>query len=136
MSDLTFDVNCTYCKKSLMDPYRMIKNKPSIRLIMKTESVETSIRLSSIYGDYEYITDVKLKKGDVVDFFCPSCKANLISKEECVECHAPMVDLRLAIGGKVCFCSRNGCKNHSVGFVDMTSALSTFYDKYKYDKGI
>ena len=135
MNDLTFDVNCPHCKKSLMDPYRMIKNKPSIRLFLKTENGEGSIRLSSIYGDYEYITDVKLKKGDIVTFLCPSCKTDLVSKEECTECQAPMVDLKLSIGGKVCFCSRNGCQNHSVGFVDLSSALNTFYDQYKYDKG-
>jgi len=135
MNDLTFDVNCPICNKSLMDPYMTINDKPSIRLIMRIGDIEGPIRLSSIYGDYEHKTNIKLKDGEVVVFKCPYCLTELKSNEECAECHAPMVDLKLSIGGKVCFCSRNGCQHHSVGFVDLSSALNTFYEKYKYGKG-
>jgi len=132
MNELQFDVNCPHCKRSLMDPYRMINNKPSIRVNIKTQDGSGSIRLSSVYGCYEYFTDVKIKKNDLVEFSCPHCKEILNTLDKCSECDAPMVNFKLSIGGIVCICSRGGCKNHSVGFVDLSSALNSFYQQYKY----
>ncbi len=132
MNELQFDVNCPHCKRSLMDPYRMIHNKPSIRVNISSGDKSGVIRLCSIYGCYDYLTDVKLKNGDLVEFTCPHCKEILNSQEKCSECEAPMVNFKLSIGGMVCICSRSGCKNHSVGFVDLSSALNSFYHQYKY----
>ena len=132
MSELSFDVNCPHCKKSLMDPYRQVSNRPSIRLNIEAGEQKGLIRLCSIYGCYEYISEITVNQGDIARFSCPHCKKELSSKEICEECQAPMVDLKLSIGGIVCICSRSGCKNHSVGFVDLSSALNTFYQHHRY----
>lgn len=132
MSELSFDVNCPHCKKSLMDPYRLLNNKPSIRLNIEIEEKKGIIRLCSIYGCYDYFTDLTLTEGDVAKISCPHCDEYLTSKEVCNLCGAHMTDIKLAIGGKVTICSRVGCKNHSVGFVDLSSALTTFYQQHRY----
>jgi methionyl-tRNA synthetase len=132
MSELSFDVNCPHCKKSLMDPYRLLNNKPSIRLAIKIGNNEGLVRLCSIYGCYDYFTDLEITDGVVSEFSCPDCKKALTSAEVCDICQAPMTDMKLDIGGKVTICSRSGCKNHSVGFVDLSSALNSFYHKHSY----
>ena len=60
------------------------------------------------------------------DMNSPDCMEELSSMEVCEECQAPMGDLKLSIGGLVYMCSRSGCKNHSVGFVDLSSTLIHF----------
>ncbi|MBT3302928.1 MAG: hypothetical protein HOD63_03055 [Bacteroidetes bacterium] len=132
MSELSFEVNCPYCKKSLMDPYRLLNNKPSIRLNIEFEGNKGLIRLCSIYGCYDFFSDLEIKDGDIAKFSCPHCDEHLSSKEFCSICEAPMTDMKLAIGGKVTICTRSACKNHSVGFVDLTSALNTFYHQHRY----
>lgn len=132
MSELSFDVNCPLCKKSLMDPYRLLNNKASIKLNIEFEKQKGFIRLSSIYGSYDFFMDLKIEEGNIVRISCPHCEEQLISKEICNLCDAPMTDLKLAIGGKVTLCSRAGCKNHSVGFVDLSSALNSLYSLHQY----
>lgn len=132
MVELGFEVNCPHCKKSLMDPYRQINNKPSIRVRISINDQIGTVRLSSVYGDYDFVSDLTVNKGDIAVFICPHCEKELNTKEECTECGAPMIDFKLSIGGKVCICSRSGCRNHSVGFVDLSSALNSFYQHYNY----
>lgn len=133
MSNLySFDVNCPHCGKSLMDPYNLINGKPSIRLNAKCGDSSGVIRLCSQYGCYEHATNIESADGDIVEFFCPMCNQQLVKKEGCEKCGAPMVPLALEIGGKVNFCSRKGCKAHNVAFEDLSHALHIMYNKFGY----
>jgi len=129
---INFDVNCPKCGKSLMDAYTTLLGKPSIKISIETENGKGTLRLCSIYDCYTHQADVEIRPKEIVKFYCPSCNENLSSEVKCEVCEAPMVSFKLEIGGKVNICSRRGCKNHSVNFVDLSSALDMFYHKYGY----
>jgi len=119
-----------------MDKDTLVDNEPSIRLKVQTNKDKGFIRLSSVYGSFNYLCDFVPEKGTVTRFYCPACKGEITGKINCEACNAPMVPLHLDIGGKVAFCSRAGCKNHSVEFQDLSNALRKFYQDYGYHKNI
>ncbi len=123
-------VNCPVCNKSLMDGSKKVDNEPSIGLIIKTKRAKGLIWLSSIYGSYNYISEVDTPNGEVADFYCPHCHAHLQSSLTCKICDAPMADFNLDMGGRVSICTRSGCKNHSVEFEDLSVALKKLYQEY------
>lgn len=127
-----FEVNCPHCKKSLMDPYQPLHKHPSIRLKVVGQNGEGTLRLCAIYDCYDQNSELELVKDELVKVYCPSCNADLQSNMTCEVCSAPMVNFTLEIGGKVNVCSRKGCTNHNVNFVDLGSALDILYDKYGY----
>ena len=131
---ISLTVKCPYCDKSLMDEGRLINNKPSIMLSIQTAIHQKGmIWLSSIYGDYNFISEFPIPDGEIVDFFCPHCHQNLKRKKiECDVCGAPIVSLSCSIGGRVSICSRSGCKNHYVVFEDLDTTIRKFYDDYGY----
>ncbi|HPD65816.1 MAG TPA: hypothetical protein P5050_11085 [Bacteroidia bacterium] len=129
---ITFDVNCPECGKSLMDAYNLLMDKPSIRLTIETAKGKGTIRLCSIYDCYAHTSDIEIEGGEIVNFFCPFCHENLNTEIKCELCEAPMVSFKLEMGGKVNICSRKGCKNHNVNFVDLSAALEVFYNKFGY----
>jgi len=133
---INFEVNCVHCNKSLMDAYNTLLTKPSIRVNIESEAGKGILRLCSIYDCYTHTSDVEIKPQEVVKFFCPSCNESLYSDIKCEHCEAPMVTFKLEIGGKVSICSRRGCKNHNVNFVDLASALDVFYNKFGYGQNI
>jgi len=113
-----------------MDKEYPVDNEPSVKLKIRTEDAEGFIRLSSVYGSYNYVCDFQPKKDNISRFSCPGCGALITSEIKCDLCKAPMVPLFLDIGGKVAFCSRAGCKNHFVEFEDLSNALRKFYQEY------
>lgn len=127
---ISVKVKCPICNKSLMDEEHLVDNKPSIKFDIDIQGTKGTINLSSIYGSYNYRTDIDIPKDTVAEFSCPHCRAKLETKELCGDCDAPMVNVCLDMGGKVTFCSRNGCKKHSAEFEDLTSALRKFYHDY------
>lgn len=129
---ITFDVNCPECGKSLMDAYNTLMDKPSIKLNIEAKNGKGIIRLCSIYDCYVHTSDILLEGGEIVKFYCPFCHETLNTEVKCELCEAPMVSFKLDMGGKVNICSRKGCKNHSVNFVDLSAALEVFYHKYGY----
>lgn len=133
---IIFDVNCPHCKKSLMDPYNPINGTRSIKLNVEGKSGKGIMRLCSIYDCYNHKADIEIEENEVTTFLCPSCNENLAINLSCEICEAPMVQFKLEMGGKVNICSRNGCKNHNVSFVDLTSALNVFYHKFGYGNTI
>lgn len=128
---IALQVKCPHCRKSLMDDEALLNDHPSIKVNIVTPEERGVLHLCSIYECYEHQTDVELKKGTVVDFYCPICNKELLVNEECNICSAPMVNFVLKVGGRVSICSRNGCSNHYVAFQDLSSELSKFYDVYE-----
>lgn len=127
---ISVNVKCPVCDKSLMDDTHNVDNKPSIQFDIKVAGQKGQINLSSIYGSYNYRTNIEIPQREVAEFYCPHCSANLLTSEKCTDCSAPMVKIYLHMGGKLTFCSRNGCKKHSAEFEDLTSALRKFYHDY------
>jgi ssDNA-binding Zn-finger/Zn-ribbon topoisomerase 1 len=127
---ITINVNCPSCGKSLMDAKKLVDNEPSINLIISTKKDKGLIWLSSIYGSYNYSSEVETPGGELANFHCPHCRTELTSKTLCNICQAPMVDFNLDMGGRVSICSRSGCKNHAVAFEDLSLALKTLYQEY------
>jgi len=114
-----------------MDEEYLLNDHPSIKLNIVTQEDRGTIHLCSIYECFDHKADIELKKGEVVDFYCPLCNKDLLVKEECSICGAPMVNFVLKVGGRVSICSRNGCVNHYVAFQDLSTELSKFYDVYE-----
>ncbi len=129
---MSLKVKCPECGESLMDHDQLIDNESSIKLNIEVEDRKGNINLSSIYGSYNYKSDVELKQDEVVSFFCPHCTAQIISEVNCLTCKAPMIPFYLHMGGKVSICSRTGCKDHKVEFDDLSVALNKLYQEYGY----
>lgn len=129
---VSLNLKCPVCGESLMDHKQLIDNEASIRLIIEIDNKKGVIRLSSVYGSYNYLSDIDLPKNEIARFFCPHCKSEIKSDEVCSICHAPMIPFHLNMGGKVSICSRVGCKNHFVEFNDLSVALKKFYQEYGY----
>ena len=127
---LSLQLKCPNCNASLMDADHPIDNEPGIRLLVECEGNRGTIRLSSIYGSYNYSSDIELPKDSLARFFCPSCTLEITSDNTCVSCDAPIVPFYLDMGGKVSICSRSGCKNHFVEFEDLSNALKKLYQDY------
>ncbi len=129
---MALKLKCPVCGASLMDEDRLVDNESSIRLNIMIGERKGSINLSSIYGSYNYYTDIDIKKDEIAEFSCPHCGAQIKSDSECLTCGAGMVPLYLDMGGKVSFCSRSGCKNHKVEFEDLSIAMNKLYQEYAY----
>lgn len=116
-----------------MDRTFTVDNEPSIHLSIEAGNRKGNIRLSSIYGSFNYQCDVSLKPEEIAIFSCPKCKETFTGDTKCTICNAPMAHLYLDAGGKVRFCTRNGCKNHTVEFEDLSTALSKLYSDFNMD---
>ncbi|RLD60967.1 MAG: hypothetical protein DRJ01_08780 [Bacteroidetes bacterium] len=127
---VTLNLKCPVCGESLMDHDKLVDNEHSVRLIIKTPTNKGIIRLSSVYGSYNYISDINIPKDEIAEFYCPHCKSQITSKKECDSCGAPMVPFNIEMGGQVNICSRKGCKNHLMEFSDDNVALKKLYEDY------
>lgn len=134
---LSLKLKCPKCGHSLMDPGHPVDNEPGIRLKVECEGNSGEVYLSSIYGSYNFKSDIDLPKETIATFSCPHCNEPFESDSKCLTCDAPMVPFYLDMGGKVSICSRSGCKNHFVEFDDLSVALKRLYQEYGYaGKGI
>ncbi|UCG27589.1 MAG: class I tRNA ligase family protein [Bacteroidales bacterium] len=129
----SFSVKCPYCGKVLNDDHHMVNNKPGIRLKVQSSREEGMLWLCSVYGSYDHETELEIADKAVTLFFCPHCEKPLAGKDECEECGAPLVHLKVIEGGKVIFCSRRGCRKHYIAFENLSSTLKQFYDEYGYE---
>jgi len=110
-----------------MDPKKLVDNCPSVKLKIKIGEEEGIIHLSSVYESYNYTCNIETPKNELIQLYCPHCNSEVKSKIECEVCDAPMIPLDLEFGGNVTICSRVGCKNHFVKFVDFSFALKKLY---------
>ena len=124
---ISLNVRCPVCSKSLMDEEVLVDNSSSIKLKTEIRNKKGLIRLSSVYDSYNFVSEIPTPKNEIAFFFCPHCNSEITSNLECDLCQAVMIPLELDLRGKVSFCSRVGCKNHSVWFVDFSFALKKLY---------
>ncbi|MCF8368334.1 MAG: hypothetical protein K9G76_04770 [Bacteroidales bacterium] len=127
---VALSLKCRFCGETLMDKGTLVDNEPSIKLKVKCGSQQGTINLSSIYGSYNYKSDIEIPKNEIAEFTCPHCSKLVNSEAECLTCGAGMVPFYLDMGGKVSICSRSGCKNHHVEFEDLSLALKKMYQEY------
>ena len=125
-------LKCPQCGTSLMDETKPIDDRPSVKLRIGVGDRQGDIWLSSIYGSYNFEANVEVQQGEIAEFFCPHCQAQLLAKENCYACNAPLISFYLIEGGKVSICSRAGCEKHSIEFEDLDVALQHFYDDFAY----
>lgn len=119
-------VKCPNCGKSLMNPGHEVDKLPSVDLKAKVGSKVGHIYLSQIYGSYNKdFEDVDDISGSVAEVSCSKCH-NPFPVHRICECKAPMVGFNLELGGIIKICTRNGCKEHSLEFVDASHAFSLF----------
>lgn len=132
---ISLRVKCPVCGKSLMDKDKLVDNKPGIKLNIEFGESKGEIWLSSVYESYNHYTAMDVQNEEVVKFTCPECNSSLDYIEDCESCKAPLIKFNLDMGGKITICSRKGCKNHFVGFVDLSVALKKFYNDHGYSAG-
>ena len=106
------EVHCSRCNHSLMDPKHLIDGHPSVRVTISFGQEHGWIRLSCLYGSYNFESESETPMDTVAHFFCPHCHAELNGASNCPECGAPMVPMIVRGGGMVQICSRRGCKGH------------------------
>ncbi len=131
-SHVSLEVQCPFCMKSFMCEEHKLHHYPSIKLNVMTPKQRGTIHLCSVYECFDHFSDIDIPDKTIVEFTCPHCNKELLVKEECKICGAPMVSLTLKTGGRVNICSRKGCSNHYVAFEDLNSELLSFYEKFKY----
>ena len=131
---IALTVKCPHCQATLMDNDFRINNKDAIKLNIRISGDQKgSIWLSSIYGDFNYTSDLKIPEDEVVQFYCPHCSSLLNrSNISCDLCGAAVVSFNCVVGGRVNICSRNGCRNHAVVFEDLDTAIRKYYDEFGY----
>ena len=130
---ISLKVKCLKCEKSLMDTKTLVDNMPGVKLNISFDDQKGVIHLSSIYGSYNYTTNLKIPPGIEAEFSCPHCKEIFTSDLKCEECSAHMVPLGVdGERGIVRICSRAGCKKHTVEFDDLPHALEYFHMIYDY----
>jgi NADH-quinone oxidoreductase subunit E len=106
------DVSCPRCNRSLMDETFAIDGYPSIKVSVSFDHEDGWLRLSCLYGSYNFSTELDIPGDAVVKFNCPHCRVQLPSASCCPTCEAPMVPMLVRGGGIVQICSRQGCRNH------------------------
>jgi len=106
------EVSCPRCNRSLMDETFAIDGYPSIKVSVCFDHEDGVLRLSCLYGSYNFSTELDIPADAVVKFNCPHCRGQLPSASYCSTCEAPMVPMLVRGGGIVQICSRRGCRNH------------------------
>ncbi|MFA6566870.1 MAG: NAD(P)H-dependent oxidoreductase subunit E [Victivallales bacterium] len=110
-------VSCPRCNHSLMDENAIIDGYPSIRVTASFSRKHSSLRLSSLYGSHNILTEQDIAPGTTVDFICPHCHERMTGDWECAECGAPLANMIVHGGGTVQVCTRRGCKGHMLELV-------------------
>ena len=111
------NVNCPHCNHSLKDETFSIDGQPSIRVIISYNHKQGWLRLSCLYGSYNFACEFDVPMDSIATFICPHCNVEFHSTLDCSICAAPMVPMFVDGGGIVQICSRRGCKNHLLDLV-------------------
>jgi len=119
-------VKCPDCNNSLINSELRIDGLPSIGLKAKVADKMGHIYLSQLYGSFtkrfENVDDIE---DSIAEFSCPHCYKPFPVQGTC-DCKAPIIAFALQIGGIIKICTRNGCSNHSLEFVDPGHAFALF----------
>jgi NADH-quinone oxidoreductase subunit E len=106
------NVNCPHCNHSLEDETFVIDGYPSIRVTISSDHKQGWLRLSCLYGSYNFVSEFDVPVDSVACFLCPHCGVEFPSTLDCSVCDAPMMPMLVDGGGIVQICSRRGCRNH------------------------
>ena len=106
------NVSCPHCNHSLKDETFAIDGYPSICVTISSDHKQGWLRLSCLYGSYNFASELDIPADLTVSFLCPHCGVELAGPSDCSVCAAPMVPMLVDGGGMVRICSRRGCKNH------------------------
>ncbi len=105
-------LSCPRCNHSLMDDASPIDGYPSVRMTISHDRRHGWVRLSSLYGSQNVLSEHEIPTGSEATFFCPHCHAELNDTSNCTTCGASMVTMIVQGGGTVLICSRRGCNSH------------------------
>ena len=133
---LSLSLKCPHCGVSLMDTNTPVDSEASISLNIEISGKKGKINLSSIYGSYNYICNIENPLDEIAVFTCPHCGKDIKTSTDCKVCKAPMAALVLDIGGMISYCTRSGCRNHSVEFEDLDNALRKFHQVYGFESSL
>jgi NADH:ubiquinone oxidoreductase subunit E len=106
------EVSCPRCNHSLMKPEHPIDNQPCIHVTVSLKRQHGWLRLSSLYGSYNFESEFEIPIDAEANFFCPHCHEDLVGSSECPECGAKMILMIVRGGGTIQICPRRGCKGH------------------------
>ncbi len=109
---LVLELFCPHCRAPLTTGAKV-----KLDAHVKDTNQDGEVLLSAIFGDYSIETELKIKKGDLVEFRCPKCDMSLLLAITCKLCRAPMTSLNIRDQGYIEFCSRCGCQGHALGGV-------------------
>lgn len=133
---LSLSLKCPHCSASMMDAEKLVDNEASIALQIEIADKNGKINLSSIYGSFNYYCDIENPVDSIALFSCLNCGKEIKTSSECKVCNAPMASLVLDIGGKVSFCTRSGCQNHTVEIDDLDNVLRKFHQVYGFESSL
>ena len=109
---IPIEVSCPRCNHSLMKSEHLIDNRPCIHITVSLKRKHGWLRLSSLYGSYNYESEFEIPLELRANFFCPHCHEDLVGSSECPECGAKMILMIVRGGGTIQVCPRRGCKGH------------------------
>jgi len=114
----------------LQDEKVKIHGDAALKVKIKTRGKEGMLYIDPVYGRYDNIEEnIILKKGDVVEMFCPECGVDLRDIDEiCPSCSSPMFIFHLPRGGIIEGCSKNGCLFHKLKIVDAEKQISRLFE--------
>jgi len=111
------DVSCPRCNHSLMDADFVVDDHPSIHLSVCFDHKHGWMKLSSLYGGFNMVSEHDIPASTVVSFLCPHCHGQLIGRHPCPVCEAPMAPMMVRGGGIVQICSRRGCRHRMLDLI-------------------
>ena len=80
------EVSCPRCNHSLMKPEHLIDNQPCVHVTVSFKRKHGWLRLSSLYGSFNFESEHEIPIDAEVHFFCPNCHEDLLGSSECPEC--------------------------------------------------
>lgn len=107
---LLMKLECPQCRELLTEGGEVV-----LDAYVEATHQDGQVALSAVFGDYSLRTDLEIPEGAVASFRCPRCDASLMVAAHCKLCGAPMASLNIEETGYLEFCSRRGCKAHSIG---------------------
>jgi hypothetical protein len=119
---------------SLLDPDKKMSGKPALTAQVRLRGATGLIHFNPYYGVFEYISELPLQPGDIIEVQCPHCNASLTAEEVCGMCNVPMFAIQLAGGGEVRACPKVGCHNHELTIVDLDAQFAEFYNEERRPK--
>jgi len=127
----TLNVQHAACPKGHLfrDEKVKIHGNPSLKVKVRNRGKEGFLYLDPVYGSFDNIEEVTIKKGDVVEMFCPECGVSLKDTHEtCQVCSSPMFTFHLPKGGIIEGCLKKGCFFHKLKIVDAEQQLSRSFE--------